>query len=408
MHRAPLLLISPMRLWLAAALLFTASPSWAQAQKVTIDQMSVKPTSRTIELMLTARPNAPLSAALQDRPFDRGWLVQSVEIASGATRNLEVESVTVDPALPVLTLQLAAMDAMWLDTGSHTISVTFLRSSNLARAVSAPTSTEPSAVAPGAFRAAPSAQSADVYFSGKITAAGHAQPKYSFEARLQNDWDLPRNAGHLGYLAEVAADESATNVDPDRISAGVKYRRVLDPRARGAILQVQPIAGEFSRKSPRTTTILTTAHVEHVLVPTAGSATAKWAAVVFGGVEIGNNWSNAIDKEHGSGLVARFRVAANPYVVLKPAKGVFKSLKGSVFWDARFLASEEIDPGRLDSRGQPTLTRRPRQNFKADFDLGLTELVSLTLQHRWGSLPPTYKKVNPTFTLSLTFKGQWI
>jgi hypothetical protein len=408
MHRAALLSISPMRSWLLLALLFTASPSWAQAQKVTIDQMSIKPTSRTIELLLTARPNSPLTAALQDRPFERGWLIQSVEIATGATRNLEVESVTVDPALPVLTLQLAAVDAIWLDTGTHTISVTFLRSSNLARAVSAPTPTEPSTVAPGAFRAAPSAQSADVYFSGKITAAGHAQPKYSFEARLQNDWDLPRNAGHLGYLAEVAADESANNVDPDRISAGVTYRRVLDPRARGVILQVQPIASEFSRKAPRTTTILTTAHVEHVLVPTTGSATAKWAAVVFGGVEIGNNSSNAIDKENGSGFVARFRVAANPYVVLKPARGVFKSLKGSVFWDTRFLASDEIDPGRLDSRGQPTLTRRPRQNLKADFDLGLTELVSLTLQHRWGYLPPTYKKVNPTFTLSLTFKGQWI
>ena len=407
MHRAPLLFIWTIRSSLFATLVFAASPSWAQAQRVTIDQMSVKPMTRTIELMLAARPNPPLTAALQHAPFERGWLVQSLEIATGATRNLDVERVIVDPALPVLTLQLAPVDSMWLDTVTHTISVTFLRSANLARVVSMPTAAAPTTVAPGAFRAAPSAQAADVYFSGKITAAGHAQTKYSFEATLQNDWELRGNAGHLGYRAEVFADESTTNVDPDRISAGVKYRRVLDSRSRGLILQFQPIAGEFSRKAPRTTTILTTAHVEHVLVPTTGSAAARGAAVVFGGVELGSNSSNAIDKENGSGLVARFRVAANPYVVLKPAK-VFKSLKGSVFWDARFLASEEIDPGRLDSHGQPTLTRRPRQNVKADFDLGLTELVSLTLQYRWGYLPPTYKKVNPTFTLSLTFKGQWI
>jgi hypothetical protein len=34
--------------------------------------------------------------------------------------------------------------------------------------------------------------------------------------------------------------------------------------------------------------------------------------------------------------------------------------------------------------------------------------VSLTLQHRGGYLPPTYKKVTPTITVSLTFKGKWV
>ncbi len=393
---------------LFAAVLLVMSPSWAQTPKVTIDQMSVNPAAQTIELMLAARPNPTVTGTLQLAPFARGWLVQSLEIATGVTRNLEVENVAVDSTLPALTLTLAAIDPAWLDTATHTISVTFLRSSNLARAVSMPTAAAPAAIASGAFRAAPTAQAADVYFSGKITATGHAQPKYSFEAKIQNDWELPRNTGHVGYLAEVAADESTTNVDPDRISVGAKYRRVVDPRPRGLILQVQPIAGEFSRKAPRTTTVLATAHMEHVLVPTTGSATARWAAIVLGGVELGNNSANTIDKEHGSGLVARLHVAANPYVIFKPTNGVFKSLKGAAFWDARFLASDEIDPGRPDSRQQPTLTRRPRQYLKVDFDLGLTDMVSLTLQHRWGYLPPTYKKVNPTVSLSLTFKGQWI
>ena len=89
MHRAPLVLMSTMRSLLVAALVCAASPSWAQAQKVTIDQMSVKPATRTIELMLTSRPDPPLAAALQRTPFERGWLVQSLEIATGATRTLE-------------------------------------------------------------------------------------------------------------------------------------------------------------------------------------------------------------------------------------------------------------------------------------------------------------------------------
>ena len=157
--------------------------------------------------------------------------MQSLETATGAVRILEVESVTVDSTLPVLTLKLAPVDPAWLDTASHTVSVTFLRSTNLARAVSAPSAAAPSAVSPGAFKAAATAQAADVYFSGKITGTPGAKPRYSFEAKLQNDWELPNNSGHLGYLAEMAADEG-TDADPDRITAGVRYRARVGPGER--------------------------------------------------------------------------------------------------------------------------------------------------------------------------------
>jgi hypothetical protein len=391
-----------------AALLCAAIPGTAQTPQVTIDRMDVRASTSTIELLLTAPPTPSLTAALQLAPVSRGWLVQSIEMATGATRNLEVQSVTADSTLPVLALTLAPADATWLDTATHTVGVTFLRSSNLARAVSTPTPAAPSAVSGGAFRAAPSVQAADVYFSGKITAAGHGGPKYSFETKLQNDWELPGNRGHLGYLAEVAADESAANVDPDRIAVGLTYRGVLDSRPRGLILHVQPISAEFTRKSPRTTTLLSTAQIEHVLVPTTGTSAARLAVVVFTGVDVGINSANPLDNDEGSGFVGRVRIAANPYVVSKPAKGPFKSLKASAVWDARFLVNEEIDFGRLDSRNLPTLTRRPRQYFKLDVDMSLNDFVSLTVQHRWGYLPPAYKKVNPTITVSLTFKGQWI
>jgi hypothetical protein len=83
-------------------------------------------------------------------------------------------------------------------------------------------------------------------------------------------------------------------------------------------------------------------------------------------------------------------------------------MKASAFWDVRLLMNEEIDPGRLDSASQPKLTRRTRQHLKADFDIGLNDFLSLTIQHRQGYLPPLYKKVNATVALSLTFKGRWL
>jgi len=390
---------------LAAALLVSAV-AHAQSQPVSIDQMDVRQTAGTIELLLAEPPDVSLTKALMQTPFSRGWIVQSVETATGATQALPVESVIVHPTLPVLTLKLAAASAEWLDTSTHTISVTFLRSAALARAVSAPTPAAPGAVSDTAFEAAPSAALADVYFSGKITGTAGEAPKYSFEAKLQNDWELPRHRGTLGYLAEVAAD-AGTKADPDRINAGVTYRRVIDPGPRGAILHVQPIAGEFSRNAPRTTTVLATAHVEHVLVPTTGSPAARFAMVIFGGTEIGTNRSNAIDKEHGSGFVGRLRLAANPFVLLK-GKGPFKAVKASAFWDVRFLTSAEVDPAQRDAAGQPTLTKRTRQHLKIDLDLAVNNFVSLTLQHRGGYVPPTYKRVTSTITLSLTFKGKWV
>ena len=48
-----------------------------------------------------------------------------------------------------------------------------------------------------------------MYFSGKITATGHAKPKYSFEAKLQNDWELPGNSGHM-HVSIV--DNAGTNL----------------------------------------------------------------------------------------------------------------------------------------------------------------------------------------------------
>jgi hypothetical protein len=389
------------------AVLLLASPVVrAQSQTVTIDQMDVRQTAGTIELLLAERADASLTKALMQTPLSRGWIVQSVETATGATHTLTVEDVIVHPTLPVLTLRLASRSGDWLDTSTHTITVTFLRSASLARAVSAPTAAAPGAVRESAFEAAPSAALADVYFSGKITGTAGDTPKYSFEAKLQNDWELPRHRGALGYLAEVAAD-AGTKADPDRISVGVTYRRVIDPRPRGTILHVQPLAGEFSRNAPRTTTMLTTAQVEHVLVPTTGSPAARFAMVIFGGTEIGTNRSNAIDKEHGSGFVRRLRVAANPFLLLQ-GKGPFKAVKASAFWDVRFLTSEEIDPGERDALGLPTLTKRTRQHLKIDLDLAVNRFVSLTLQHRGGYLPPTYKKVTPTITVSLTFKGKWV
>ena len=170
----------------AAGLLIAPAPGIAQTPQVTIDQMDVRASTRTIELLLTARPTPVLTAALQLAPVANGWLVESVEIATGAIRNLEVESVTVDAALPVLTLKLAPVDSQWLDTATHTVSVTFRRSSNLPRAVSTPTAAAPSGVSAVAFRAAPSVQAADIYFSGKITAASRGGPQYSFETKLHN------------------------------------------------------------------------------------------------------------------------------------------------------------------------------------------------------------------------------
>ena len=405
---------SILQTYVALALLFAfAGSASAQAPgKVTIEKMFVQPRTRVIELQLGRALTEEARKLLLREPVARGWQVISLETATGETRTLEVGAVRIDPSGLGIELEVApgtANDTEWLETSTHAISVICLRSAGLAQAVLTPPAAPAGTAKPRAFAAAKTAQLADVYFSGKITAADGVKPAFSFEAKLKNDWRLAANRGALGYVAEIVADQQA-NVDPDRIVVGSTYRRVIAAQRNGVILHVQPIAGEFTRNAPRTTTVLTTAHVEHVLVPSTGTSksAARVALVVFGGVEVGDNLSNALDKDNGSGAIFRVRTAAHPYVIFKPGKGLLKNVKASALWDARFLANEEIDPGELDATAQPTLTQRTRQHLKADLDFGISDFVSLTVQHRWGYLPPLYKKVSPSVTLSLTFKGLWL
>jgi hypothetical protein len=398
----------------ATALLFAFADSTSAQPlgKVTIAKMFARPTTRIIELQLGKALSEEARKLLLLEPVSRGWQVISLQTATGETRTLEIGAVRIDPTGIGIELEVApgtADLAEWLDTSTHAISVTCLRSAGLAQAVLTPPAAQAGTATPRAFAAAATAQLADVYFSGKITAADGSKPAFSFEARLKDDWRLAGNRGAIGYLAEVFADQQ-TNVDPDRIVVSATYRKVIAAQQNGLILHVQPVAGEFSRNAPRTKTVLTTAHVEHVLVPSTGTSksVARMALVVFGGVEVGNNFSNALDKDNGSGAVFRVRTVAHPYVIFRPGKGLLKNVKASAVWDARFLANEEIDPGELDAAGKPTLTRRARQHLKADLDFGISDFVSLTVQHRWGYLPPLYKKVSPSVAVSLTFKGVWL
>lgn len=389
-----------------------ASASAQPAAKVTIEKIFVNPDRRVIEVQLGGVLLEEARQHLLREPVSQGWHVVSLESATGETRPLEIGAVRIDPTFTGIELDVVVSTAdanEWLDVSTHAISVTSLRSINLAHAVLAPPSAPTGAARPRAFAAAKTAQLADVYFSGTITAADGAKPTFSFEARLRDDWRLGANHGAIGYSAEVAASQQA-NADPDRIAIGATYRRVLASQRNGLILHLQPVAGEFARMAPRTTTLLTTAHVEHVLVPSTGTSksAARMALVVFGGIEAGKNLANALDRDDGSGPVLRGRAAVHPYVIVKPGKGLLKNIKASALWEVRFLANEEIDPGERDALQQPTLTRRTRQHLKADLDIGISEYVSLTVQHRWGYLPPVYKKVSPSLTVSLTFKGRWL
>jgi hypothetical protein len=395
--------------WMIVFLLWLGfvPPTVAAGQRVAIQDIEVNAPARSVDILVLTPFSAALVAELKEPPPGRAWLVISLESKSGLTRTLTVVDVTVHQGLNAVTLKLdSAIDVEWLNDATHVITVTYLRSPSLPRAIWPAPASATGGKSGSLFAAVPTVQAADVSFSGKITAVDAAKPKYSFEAKVKKDWNLGGNRGALGFNAEVYADDE-TNADPDRITVGSTYRRILDSRPHGSILHVQPIAGEFGRKTPRTKGLLTTAAVEHVLLPTTGPGHAQAAILVYGGVELGSNFANAISKD-GSGTVARVRVGANPYAVFKLPHGPFKVFKASGQWDARFLGNEEIDPGRLDAAKLPTLTRRARQFLKIDFDIAVNDFVSLTVQHRQGYLPPTYKKVSPTLVLSLTFKGKWV
>jgi hypothetical protein len=328
----------------------------------------------------------------------RVWSVTSTEIAGRTTTTLNV--IEAKPIVGLNGLVLLVLDARTppdeVNLATHLLTTTFFDSTP-------PVVLSTTAAAPeegaGRLMDAEDPDDADLYFAGTVTAIKDKSDLFSVEARLRRNWAFGKN--EWGGIIEITAEEQ-DNIDPDSITLGLSYGRVLSNRRRALTFAALPFGGEFSRDDPKTRGILTAGAATWTVVPTVRGT---FALDLIAGYELGNNLANAISDE-GSGAVVRGKAGVDAYLRWDKKLGFHRiTITGSLL--VRMLAKPEIDPDRPDEDENPTLTKRARHRAMFDVNFEMNKRFALALQVRSGPLPPAFEHVNPSIAASLVYKADW-
>jgi hypothetical protein len=326
---------------------------------------------------------------------DSIWKAQSLDLASATLSQVPVLGASVRQNLTGLVFLVFDMTfAPILDPAKNLITVTYARLPTPTVISQGPVEQDEDV---GVLVDAEDPDDPDLLFSGKVTATHESSPKFSFEARLRKTWFQRRN--EWGILGEVVAEEQG-DVDPDSITIGSTYARVIQP-LRGKI-DALPFAGEFARDDPKTKGWITGADFRWNALPTQAGLIA---VNLLAGAAVGNNLTNAISTE-GSGGVVRGKFGAEAWTRWERLLG-FKKATFIAEWTVLALGKPEIDPERLDASGMATLTKRARHRFKADLELGFTSRFAFVIQYRQGPLPPAFEQVKPTVSINLSYKADF-
>lgn len=248
-----------------------------------------------------------------------------------------------------------------------------------------------------AFTAAKGAKDADIYLSGAIAAGQGSKPLYSLESRFAYLHSLKQFGAFGGTLSVNANQES--NFDPDSIRAAATYEYVRPFRSvpgTGLILRSNVIGGEFNRKN--TVRNLITGLDGTLVLPSAQLGETVFATADFtAGFEAGNNYRNRLAPE-GIGAFWRPKFGAAAYLLALDTP-VFDRISFNANYEVRLPRSAEIYSEMQGQTEVFSLTRKPRHRVGADLNFLFTEAYGLSLQYRYGTLPPAFKLERPNVKL---------
>jgi len=248
-----------------------------------------------------------------------------------------------------------------------------------------------------AYTAAKGAKDADIYLTGTITAGSKSKPSYSLEARFAYLQSLKHLGAVGGSFAIDTKEES--DFDPDSIRAGIVYEYVRPfrrPAGTGLILRSNVIGGEFNRKN--TVRNLVTGLDATIVLPSAQLGETTFATVdATVGFEAGNNYRNKLAPE-GIGAFWRPKFGASAYFLALKTP-IFDRISFNANYEVRLPRSAEIYSEMQGDTEVFSLTRKPRHRFASDLNFLFTEAYGLSLQYRYGTLPPAFKLERPNVKL---------
>lgn len=248
-----------------------------------------------------------------------------------------------------------------------------------------------------AYTAAKGAKDADIYLSGTITAADRSKPAYSLESRFAYLHSLKRFGAFGGSVAIDAKEES--NIDPDSIRAGATYEYVhpfRNPVGTGLVLRSTVVGGEFNRKN--TVRNLITGLDGTLVLPSAQLGESIFATVdATFGFEAGNNYRNKLAPQ-GIGAFWRPKFGAAAYFLALKTP-FFDRISFNTNYEVRLPRSAEIYSEMQGDTEVFSLTKKPRHRIGSDLNFMFTDAYGLSLQYRYGTLPPAFKLERPNVKL---------
>lgn len=298
-------------------------------------------------------------------------------------------------AFPVGELVLLTLDHE-IDEASHNVYVVLLLPNFPEVLVGGATKTGASKV----FTAAKGKEDADIYFSGTAAAAKGAKPLYTFESKIGYLQSL-RRYGSIGVRATFDAAKE-TNIDPDSITAAGSYEKVfVFAPATGVILRSDFLGGEFDKGNE--TRNLATKLDAILVIPSAPLAETAFATMDFTlGFEGGHSYKHKLDPD-GLGGFWRWKLGANAYLVALNALGLNR-INFSAEYQVRVMHSAEPFTKKIGDDDITILTKKPRHHVGVNTDFMFSKAFGITLQYRYGTLPPAFKFVDHSVSAGLTFK----
>jgi hypothetical protein len=321
------------------------------------------------------------------------WLVQKLDKnGSAPPMNVDITNVMVDRRTRVIVLTVAEA----VNPTVNQIRI-YYRHGDLPSVVL----NQPRKVKAAAnFKPANGKKEADIYFSGTAVGARESKPLYSFESKLGYLKQLGV-WGALGGKATADASEES-NLDPDSITFSAAYRKVfvLSPLT-GVVLQSGLIGGEFDKEN-RTRNLASGLDAILVLPPAYPTETSVASINFLAGFEGGHNYRHKLN-EKGLGKFWRWKMGTIAYLTFRDL-GKLNRLGLSADYVVRLPTEAELFSSVRDGKKTTVLTTKARHHIAGNVDFMFSDALGITLQYRYGSLPPAYNLVNNSVSIGLTFQ----
>jgi hypothetical protein len=271
---------------------------------------------------------------------------------------------------------------------------------------------------------------AKYYLFGSALFGVSTKPIYILDVKVETEHEFRQNQ-FVGVRASLTSNAGAeppndrSEIDPDSIMGALTYQTSWAKVVGGydVFLSLDPVRGEFTRKHP-SSNLVTAGFATFARKRPYGLAKGDFLVYPSVGYELGRNlntpsvlFKRPVNLEGYDRIVRLVPGGRAVYyrLVETPKKEQIYRFVFDASYQARLLLADEpfvraefvLNDAGIGTRQKVTrLRRNARHITEIGATWGLTPLLGLRVQYRFGSLPPLFEFVNHQVTIGMTFKAK--